>query len=88
MAVKKKTLRKRKRNNKSKKNKKRKNNKKSRKGRKGRKMRGGNLMNPAPFSNTYTLNPNLQHNALANPMNHKTFVNCADNYNHYNATQK
>ena len=79
--------RKRKRNNKSKKNKKRKNNKKSRKSKRVRKMRGGNLMNPSPFSNTYTLNPNLEHNALANPMNHKTFVNCADNYNHYNGAK-
>ena len=25
---------------------------------------------------------------LANPMNHKTFVNCHDNYNHFEATQK
>ena len=39
------------------------------------------------YSNTYTLHPNLEHNALANPMNHKTFVNCADNYNHYNGAK-
>jgi len=86
--AKKRSVRKSKKNNKSKKNKKRKNTKKSRKGRRVRKMKGGNLMNPSPFSNTYTLNAGVEHNALANPMPHKTFVNCADNYNHFEATQK
>tara|TARA_Y100000389_G_scaffold205015_1_gene261996 strand:+ start:3567 stop:4049 length:483 start_codon:yes stop_codon:yes gene_type:complete len=83
-----KKTRKNKKNNKSKKNKKRKNIKTYKKNKNMRKMKGGNLMKQSIFSNTYTLDPKLDHIALANPMNHKTFVNCHDNYNHFQATQK
>ena len=80
--------RKNKKNNKSNKNKKRKNMKTYKKNKNMRKMKGGNLLKETTFSNTYTLDPKLDHIALANPMNHKTFVNCHDNYNHFEATQK